>query len=130
MIKKENCNIIVLIRGPDDESAKRHLARAWWEWPELLELLDEASKNTVPKLPEPCKTDYKSNKPFKTENKPHNLKYKRDGRDKKDKKIKNSTPEGDISKEMLGLEKELYKDLVVKITHIIHTAADLQLNAL
>lgn len=130
LIKKENCNIIVLIRGPDDESAKRHLARAWWEWPELLELLDEASKNTVPKLPEPCKTDYKSNKPFKTENKPHNLKYKRDGRDKKDKKDKKiQLLRGDISKEMLGLEKELYKDLVVKITHIIHTAADLQLNA-
>ena len=108
LVKKENCSIIVLVRGSDDGSAKRHLARAWWEWPELLELIEDDKE--VDKGVEDL-----SNTPT---NEVQRL---------KDKKIQ--FVRGDISKERLGLEKDLYEDLVGKITHIIHTAADLRLNA-
>ena len=136
LIKKENCKIIVLVRGEDAESTKRHLTRAWWEWPELLELLDEPAENLVQNLSEPLKKDDESNKPSKTENKPYNLKDKRDKKDKKNKGNKRDKKDkkvqlvrGDITKERFGLEKEVYADLVGKVTHIIHTAADLRLNA-
>lgn len=108
LVKKENCSIIVLVRGSDDEYAKRHLARAWWEWPELLELMEEGE--------EVDKGSYNSSNTSTNQT----LKLK-------DRKIQFVM--GDISKERLGLEKDLYEDLVGKVTHIIHTAADLRLNA-
>jgi long-chain acyl-CoA synthetase len=104
----ENCSIIVLVRGSDDEYAKRHLARAWWEWPELLELIEDDKE--VAKGAD----DLKNTPTTEVQG-------------LKDKKIQ--FVRGDISKEKLGLEKDLYEDLVGKITHIIHTAADLRLNA-
>lgn len=108
LVKMENCSIIVLVRGSDAEYAKRHLARAWWEWPELLELIED-DKEVAKGV------DDLSNTPT---NEVQGL---------KDKKLQ--FVRGDISKEKLGLEKDLYEDLVGKITHIIHTAADLRLNA-
>ena len=108
LVKKENYSIIALVRGSDDEYAKRHLARAWWEWPELLELIEDDKE--VAKGADDLK------------NTPTN-----EVQELKDKKIQ--FVRGDISKEKLGLEKDLYEDLVGKITHIIHTAADLRLNA-
>ncbi|MEN6574109.1 AMP-binding protein [Methanobacterium aggregans] len=116
LIKKENCCIVVLVRGSDDESAKRHLARSWWEWPELLELINEededlkATDSMLDEIPDIFDPDA----------------------DKVQKKLSNRKFQfvrGDISKEKLGLERGLYEDLVGKVTHIIHTAADLRLNA-
>jgi long-chain acyl-CoA synthetase len=37
LIKKENICVIVLVRGQNFEDAHRHLSRAWWEWPDLME---------------------------------------------------------------------------------------------
>lgn len=124
LVKKENCRIIVLVRGKDDETARINLARAWWEWPELSELLDEQSENLDIQDRVPYKEPYEAldkeldKLPNKASNKIQEL---------NDKKVQ--FVRGDISKEMLGLKKGLYKDLVQKITHIIHTAADLRLNA-
>lgn len=108
LVKMENCSIIVLVRGSDDGSAKMHLARAWWEWPELLKLIED-DKEVAKGADDLSNTQT---------NEVQGL---------KDKKIQ--FVRGDISKERLGLEKDLYEDLVGKITHIIHTAADLRLNA-
>ncbi len=44
LIKKQNVNIAVLIRGKDYDTAYRHLSRAWWEWPELMEEIHGAKK--------------------------------------------------------------------------------------
>ena len=44
LIKKQNVNIAVLIRGKDYDTAYRHLSRAWWEWPELMEEIQGLKK--------------------------------------------------------------------------------------
>ena len=44
LIKKQNVNIAVLIRGKDYDDAYRHLSRAWWEWPELMEEIQKVKK--------------------------------------------------------------------------------------
>lgn len=64
------------------EAAKRKLSRAWWDWPELV----EAVENRVEVL------------------------------------------RGDVSEPNLGLEKTAYEDLIHRVTHIIHTAADMRLD--
>ena len=40
LIKKSDTCIIVLIRGKTFEDAYRHLSRAWWEWPDLMEEIE------------------------------------------------------------------------------------------
>jgi long-chain acyl-CoA synthetase len=95
LIKKEDINVIVLVRGENFEAALRHLSRAWWEWPDLMDEIDGLKK-------------------FNT-------------RDYRDNKI--NLINGDLSEENLGLENDLYYFLVKTLTHIIHTAADIRLNA-
>ena len=72
--------IIVLVRGND---AIKRLTRAWWEYPELLDGINDRI-----------------------------LVYN-----------------GDITCEQLDLSEVDYKELICNVTHIIHTAADLRLNA-
>jgi long-chain acyl-CoA synthetase len=95
LIKKEDINIIVLIRGENFEAALRHLSRAWWEWPDLMDEIDGLKKFNT--------NDYSDNK--------INL------------------INGDLSEDNLGLDNDLYYFLVKTLTHIIHTAADIRLNA-
>ncbi len=94
LIKKENCDVMVLVRGKNDVDAYRHLSRALWEWPELMAEIGRSEKV--------------------------------------DKSLPGSRVHiinGDIFKERLGLKKEQYNDLIHKITHVIHSAADIRLNA-
>ena len=95
LIKKSDTCIIVLVRGKTFEDAYRHLSRAWWEWPDLMEEI-EGLKN------------------FNIDN-------------FLDHKI--SLINGDITEENLGLENYIYSFLVNNLTHVIHTAADIRLNA-
>ena len=95
LIKKTDTCIIVLVRGKSFEDAYKHLSRAWWEWPELMEEIGELNKFDL--------DNYRNNK--------INL------------------IDGDSSKENLGLENSIYNSLVNNITHIIHSAADIRLNA-
>ncbi len=44
LIKKEISCVIVLVRGQNFEDAHRHLSRAWWEWPDLMEEIEELKK--------------------------------------------------------------------------------------
>jgi long-chain acyl-CoA synthetase len=89
LIKMDNIILILLIRGKTHDYAYKHLSRAWWEFPELINELKNV-KNTNSKI---------------------------------------QILKGDITKECLGLEKNDYKYLVSNITHVIHAAADLKLNA-
>jgi long-chain acyl-CoA synthetase len=95
LIKKADICIIVLIRGKTFEEAHKHLSRAWWEWPELMEEIEGLNKINL--------DNYRDNK--------INL------------------INGDLSEENLGLENSIYNSLVNNVTHIIHTAADIRLNA-
>ncbi len=94
LIKNENLRLIVLVRGQSFEDASRHLLRAWWEWPDLIDNINGLKKFT---------TDSHE--------------------------IKISLLNGDITKEKLGLDDDKYNYLVDNVTHIIHTAADIRLNA-
>ena len=96
LIKKENISVIVLVRGQNFEDAHRHLRRAWWEWPDLMEEIVEQKKFTT--------EDLNENKIYCLLN-------------------------GDISKEGFGLENDEYNYLIDTVTHIIHAAADIRLNA-
>ena len=95
LVKKEDTCIIVLIRGKNFDEAYRHLSRAWWEWPELMEEIEGLDMFNI--------DDYRENK--------LNL------------------ISGDLSEENLGLESLTYSTLVENLTHIVHTAADIRLNA-
>jgi len=44
LIKKDNMSLIVLVRGKNFDAARRHLFRAWWEWPELVEEVQNLKK--------------------------------------------------------------------------------------
>ncbi len=95
LIKKADVCIIVLVRGKSFEDASKHLSRAWWEWPDLMEEIEELNK-------------------FNPDNYLDN---------------KINLINGDLSDENIGLEKSIYHLLVNSLTHIIHTAADIRLNA-
>lgn len=84
LIQEKKVQILAMVRSRDDSDAKVRLKRAWWEYPELIDALDEGKINIL---------------------------------------------RGDISANNLGLEDSVYKNLVHNLTHIIHTAADLRLNA-
>jgi long-chain acyl-CoA synthetase len=90
LIKMDNIILILLIRGKTHDYAYKHLSRAWWEFPELINELKKVKTTNSNKI---------------------------------------QVLNGDITKESLGLEKSDYKYLVNNLTHIIHTAADLNLNA-
>lgn len=90
LLKMDNLHLILLIRGRDPEDAVRHLSRAWWEFPELMQEIENLKNNAVSKI-----------------------------------RVMN----GDISKEKMGLKDDEYGYLTENITHIIHAAADLRLNA-
>lgn len=83
LLNETQHELIVLVRGNNEESALHHLKRAWWEFPEL--------NNAIGK------------------------------------RIHLLT--GDITQKKLDLPNEDYQGLVKSLTHIIHTAADLRLNA-
>ncbi len=95
LIKKADVCIIVLVRGKTFEDASKHLSRAWWEWPDLMEEIEELNRFNL--------DNYRNHK--------INL------------------INGDLSEENLGLENSIYNSLVNSLTHIIHTAADIKLNA-
>jgi len=44
LIKNENLCLIVLVRGQSFEDASRHLFRAWWEWPDLMDSINGLKK--------------------------------------------------------------------------------------
>lgn len=83
LLKETPYKLMVLVRGDDNEKALRHLKRAWWEFPELIQAINRRIELIV----------------------------------------------GDIRQKQLGLKKEDYHKLAQSVTHIIHTAADLRLNA-
>ncbi len=95
LIKKGDTCIIILVRGKTFEDAYRHLSRAWWEWPDLMEEIEGLKKFNI--------DDYRDNK--------INL------------------INGDITVENLGLDDYMYNFLVDNLTHLVHTAADIRLNA-
>lgn len=90
LIKMEDVHLVLLVRGRDIEDAKRHLNRAWWEFPDLTHELGKSKKSAEDKI---------------------------------------QVLKGDITHDKLGLENGEYDHLVENITHVIHAAADLQLNA-
>jgi long-chain acyl-CoA synthetase len=83
ILREPEHELLVLVRGEDQESTLRHLRRAWWEFPELLSALGVRIRLIV----------------------------------------------GDINHERLSLGESTYNELTSSLTHIIHTAADLRLNA-
>jgi long-chain acyl-CoA synthetase len=50
LIKMDNIVLILLVRGIDYQDAHRHISRAWWEFPELLDELRTANKSVNPKI--------------------------------------------------------------------------------
>jgi long-chain acyl-CoA synthetase len=44
LLKNPEDEIIALVRAENEENALRRLRRVWWDWPELLEALDERVK--------------------------------------------------------------------------------------
>ena len=75
--------ILVIVRGNNKETALKHLKRSWWEFPELIDCINNGI---------------------------HII-------------------NGDITQKQLALNDKEYEKLVHSVTHIIHTAADLRLNA-
>ncbi len=83
LLRETSHEIIVLVRGKDQETSLKRLNRAWWEFSELTDSLGTRI---------------------------HFF-------------------NGDITQKQLGLSHSEYDKLVHSLTHIIHTAADLRLNA-
>jgi long-chain acyl-CoA synthetase len=83
LLERPDLRLLTLVRAQDAAGAARRLARAWWDWPELV----SAIGSRVEVL---C---------------------------------------GDLRQPFLGLETGVYGALVRQVTHIVHTAAELGLNA-
>ncbi len=83
LIRYTDRPVIALVRGKDDEIAKRRLMKMWWDWPELTAALDTRIEVVA----------------------------------------------GDVTEEDFGLDEERYGELVKRVGWIVHTAADIRLNA-
>ncbi|MCL4562084.1 MAG: AMP-binding protein [Chloroflexi bacterium] len=99
LLRETDLTIIALVRADNQAAAAHHLSRAWWDWPELVSAL--TSDPAV------------------------------GGGDGAGlhKKGKVEIIPGDVSLPHLGLDEATYSCLASRITHIIHSAADLRLDA-
>jgi long-chain acyl-CoA synthetase len=83
LLQQPELSVIALVRAENQERAIHRLARAWWDYPELIEAIGTRVEGLC----------------------------------------------GDVALPQLGLDTTIYADVVKRVTHIIHTAADLRLNA-
>ncbi|MHB0879212.1 MAG: SDR family oxidoreductase, partial [Anaerolineae bacterium] len=82
LLARPEGEVFVLVRAATDEQATRRLARAWWDWPDLVTHLG----------------------------------------------TRLHLVRGDVCEAHLGLDDATYAALVRRLTHVIHTAADLRLD--
>jgi long-chain acyl-CoA synthetase len=83
LLSRPQLHVVALVRGSDDDEAAWRLARAWWDWPELVETLGGRIEPLA----------------------------------------------GDVAATRLGLSGAAYESLVGRVTHVVHTAADLRIDA-
>ena len=83
LLARPDLHLVALVRGSNDEEAAWRLARAWWDWPELVQELGGRVEPLA----------------------------------------------GDVSAARLGLAPDAYEGLVRRVTHVVHTAADLRVDA-
>jgi long-chain acyl-CoA synthetase len=110
LLHETDLTVIALVRAENQATAAHHLSRAWWDWPELVTAL-------TPSL-SPTGRRYSSPTPV-GEGDAAEL---RQG-------VRVEILSGDVSLPHLGLDEATYSRLAGRITHIIHTAADLRVDA-
>ena len=84
LLRRKDVQILAMVRGKNNQDAKIRLKRAWWEYPDLINSLNDEKIEIF---------------------------------------------RGDITAKNLDLEDFQYDHLVQSLTHIIHTVADLRLDA-
>jgi long-chain acyl-CoA synthetase len=101
LVHEADLTIIALVRAESQAVATRRLTRAWWDWPELVTALTPSLSPTGGK---------------------RDAEELRQG-------VRVEILLGDVSLPHLGLDEAAYSRLAGRITHIIHTAADLRIDA-
>jgi long-chain acyl-CoA synthetase len=110
LLREADLTIIALVRAENQTAAAHRLSRAWWDWPELVTALTPGVSHTGGRDGSP---------PPVGEGDEAGL--------RRGTRVEVLT--GDVSAPRLGLDEETYSSLVGRITHIIHTAADLRVDA-
>jgi long-chain acyl-CoA synthetase len=110
LLQATNLTVIALVRAENQTAAVHRLCRAWWDWPEWFKTLTtgHAPLRGMAGAPLPVGEGGIAELPngARVEILP-----------------------GDISRPHLGLDEATYSCLARRITHIIHTAADLRVDA-
>jgi long-chain acyl-CoA synthetase len=110
LVQTTDCTIVVLVRAVDHAAATLRLARAWWDWPEIASAIGDND----PLLPLRNRLwSPSTEQPGNQAGQQHRVQILC----------------GDVASPWLGLDPETYHELARRVTHIIHTAADLRLNA-
>lgn len=110
LLRATDLTVIALVRAENQAAAVHRLSRAWWDWPELAKALPPGLSASGGRDGSPVTMG---------EGDAAEL---RNG-------VRVEVLAGDISMPHLGLDEASYSRLAERITHIIHTAADLRVNA-
>ena len=99
LLGETDLTVIALMRAGDQAAAAHRLSRAWWDWPELVTALGASPR---------------SGEGAGAGSAPG---------------VRVEILPGDVSLPHLGLDEVAYSRLAGRVTHIIHTAADLRVDA-
>jgi long-chain acyl-CoA synthetase len=110
LLRETDLTVIALVRAENQAAAARRLSRAWWDWPELATALTPGLSPTGGRNGSPP--------PVGDEDAAGLCEG-----------VRVEILPGDVSLPHLGLDEASYSRLVGRITHIIHSAADLRLDA-
>jgi long-chain acyl-CoA synthetase len=109
LLHETDLTVIALVRAENHAAATHRLSRAWWDWPELVTAL----------TPGLSPTGGRDGSPAVGEGDAAELR----------KGVRVEILPGDVSLPHLGLDEATYSRLAERITHIIHTAAVLRVDA-
>jgi long-chain acyl-CoA synthetase len=106
LLHEKDLTVIALVRPGNHQEAAQRLSRVWWDWPELGEAL-----SVSPFLPQGGEQSLAPSRAERTSG------------------TRVEVLSGDLSLPRLGLDQASYSHLAGRITHIIHTAVDLRVDA-
>ncbi|HKE98385.1 MAG TPA: AMP-binding protein [Actinomycetes bacterium] len=109
LLAQTDHDVVALVRAADRRAAARRLARAWWDWPELAAQVIDA-EGGAPDPPGDPRGGVAATAG--------------DGRGGRVLAVA-----GDLRAPGLGLDPAAWRGLARRVTHIVHTAADLRLTA-
>ncbi|MGD2049295.1 MAG: SDR family oxidoreductase, partial [Chloroflexota bacterium] len=112
LLHETDLTIIALVHAENQAAATQRLSRAWWDWPELVTAFTTGHS--------------RMGMGGKNDSSPHPA---GDGEAAVLSNVRVEILSGNVSLPHLGLDEATYSRLAGLITHIIHTAADLRVDA-